>query len=707
MAMAQVPFVLHDEAATPDWRQFSFSDIPLATEGGQFDLAEVSDNTGLEVSDLVHQIGYDPSRSWSAGTPIENILKIGDIASSSTLANWTLRTIDDYVPIDLAGMRLSDIPLLNGESIHDLAFAIPELAGFKLSELRPAFDAVKSVIGLNDALNLSDVAIGDLNVELGSISLDVLDLSEYDLDSIPGIADAPFGDFVEFKDSFISEIPGLKFVPVAAFLTNLLGGGFLAKLDIVYGDKESNRTNTITGSYQEGFGVPCLQEDCAYLELTDKLDFPIPLMHGKQWISGKSQQVSGGEGFLKWVNGGKEPTGRHPFGEAFKVVLTNTDESQGRADFGIYFRVCVDLLFVSGCTPYFIGPFPWFSQKEKDTIFVGVDGVNASVPNGFPALPQHPGVPPELAAQVPELNQGGLGDTSFADPDCQTYNSVDFAALKRTIAKIESLGSGGALAVGIYLCNSDGCGRALGKYQFMTYRNDVKQVIRSKPGGREFITNIRDNKISISDIKAKLPFFFSLAEQNELFDRWIKQLLDQGYHQGIRGQDLVHYVMRRYGGGYAERGTKAYQDEKQKSTCTVTGDGKCHEKYVHPASGFRQTDRFGTCRPLGSCTRPHEGVDVGTPIGTPIKASNGGKVVYSARRGGYGIAVDIKHCDGRTTRYAHLNKSLVSVGQTVSQNQVIAHSGQTGLGSGPHLHFEIRDKNGIAVNPKIFIKEFN
>jgi hypothetical protein len=486
-AAAQVPLVEYQGAYTPNWSQFSFADIPPATEGGGFNIADIADSTGYSTGELVQLAGYDPSRSWSAGTSIDQILKLGDLGTSSTLANWTLKTISNYVPLDLGAIKLSELSLLRGERIEDLAFAIPGLAGLNLSQVRPVYDAVKSVVGLREAVNLADVKLGDLSFEIGDISLDVLDLSKYDLSQIPGIENASFGDFLNWKGSFISEIPGLKFVPVASFFLNLLGGGFLAKLDIVYGEKEANRTNTITGSYQEGFNVPCLQPNCAHLELTDAFDSPIPVMHGKQWISGKSQKVKGGKGFLKWVNGGKEPTGRHPFGDAFKVVLTKTEESKGKAEFSIYFRVCVNFLFVEGCTPYFIGPFPWFSQKEKDLIFVGIDGVDAAVPDGFPAIPQHPGIPPELAAQVPELNQGYLNeDTSFSDPDCQTYRGIDYAALKRTIAKIESRGSGGALAVGVYLCNSDGCGRALGKYQFMSYRSDVKQLIGAKPGGDRF-----------------------------------------------------------------------------------------------------------------------------------------------------------------------------------------------------------------------------
>ena len=74
--------------------------------------------------------------------------------------------------------------------------------------------------------------------------------------------------------------------------------------------------------------------------------------------------MPGGSGCLA----GQEPTGRHPFGQGFKVVLTDTDEASGLAEFGIYFRFSL----FCGTSPYIIGPFPWISQHEKDIIFLGL-----------------------------------------------------------------------------------------------------------------------------------------------------------------------------------------------------------------------------------------------------------------------------------------------------------------------------------------------
>lgn len=121
--------------------------------------------------------------------------------------------------------------------------------------------------------------------------------------------------------------------------------------------------------------------------------------------------------------------------------------------------------------------------------------------------------------------------------------------------------------------------------------------------------------------------------------------------------------------------------------------------YIKPISGGRQTSSFGTRRdPITGATATHNGVDWALPIGSSVVASNAGTVVCAGWVNGYGYAVYINHSDGRQTRYGHLSKVLVKTGQSVSQGERIALSGNTGRSTGPHVHFEIRI-NGKAVNP--------
>lgn len=121
--------------------------------------------------------------------------------------------------------------------------------------------------------------------------------------------------------------------------------------------------------------------------------------------------------------------------------------------------------------------------------------------------------------------------------------------------------------------------------------------------------------------------------------------------------------------------------------------------YVKPISGGRMTSGFGARkRPTKGASKFHKGVDWATPVGTAVKASSSGTVTRAGWGSGYGYCVYIRHPDGRETRYGHLSKVLVKNGQSVTQGQKIALSGNTGVSTGPHLHFEIL-VGGTQVNP--------
>lgn len=100
----------------------------------------------------------------------------------------------------------------------------------------------------------------------------------------------------------------------------------------------------------------------------------------------------------------------------------------------------------------------------------------------------------------------------------------------------------------------------------------------------------------------------------------------------------------------------------------------------------------------------HQGVDISSPLGTPIKASNPGVVIYSGNTiRGYGNLVILRHSEELVTLYAHNQMNLVTEGTWVEKGQIIGEVGQTGNASGPHLHFEVR-KNNKAVDPMLFLE---
>ena len=118
-------------------------------------------------------------------------------------------------------------------------------------------------------------------------------------------------------------------------------------------------------------------------------------------------------------------------------------------------------------------------------------------------------------------------------------------------------------------------------------------------------------------------------------------------------------------------------------------------------SSFRYTSGFG--RRWG---RAHEGIDMAGAHGSPILATADGTVVHAGWQSGYGNLVRIKHEFGIETRYGHLSKISVSVGEKVSRGDRIGDMGNTGRSTGTHLHYEVRT-NGAAMNPMTFIKAAN
>lgn len=103
--------------------------------------------------------------------------------------------------------------------------------------------------------------------------------------------------------------------------------------------------------------------------------------------------------------------------------------------------------------------------------------------------------------------------------------------------------------------------------------------------------------------------------------------------------------------------------------------------------------------PITGQERPHDGVDLAAPQGQPVVSALAGTVSFAGWQEDYGNMVVVDHPDGRQTRYAHLESIAVEAGQTVGRGQTLGQVGSTGLSTGPHLHFELRDAQGRATDP--------
>jgi murein DD-endopeptidase MepM/ murein hydrolase activator NlpD len=135
-----------------------------------------------------------------------------------------------------------------------------------------------------------------------------------------------------------------------------------------------------------------------------------------------------------------------------------------------------------------------------------------------------------------------------------------------------------------------------------------------------------------------------------------------------------------------------------------TPDGNALQKafLTTPVDFARISSHFSLNRkhPVLNRIRAHKGVDYAARTGTPVKATGNGEIAFLGRKGGYGQAIIIKHGDRYETVYAHLSryKSGLHEGSMVRQGEVIGYVGQTGLATGPHLHYEFRI-DGMHQNP--------
>ena len=368
-------------AEYPDWQRITFSRLNGSIESGEL----------LSQPSWDRAVGYYLSRIWDKWDSPAEFLKLGDF-QGSLVEGLNLEYIlnNSLTEIDINSIKLSALGLMRSQTIDSLVRAIPKLRNLRVGQVRP----ILALVGEDYAYN----QIGDLvDTSLGNLSFGRLNLNRYSLRSIPGLLGTPLSRFKGWKNSFLEEVPGLWDLPFNYLFGNgIFTAGLIAKADIAFGTAEAGLDNTISGSYEEGFSVPC-ETECAHVELGN---FAL----GKRWISGKYQKVKGGRGLLGLINGGKEPTGRHPFGKWAKVAVWETNESEGSVDTALFFRYCQKTWFVDlGCTPFFLGPIPFLSYHEKDNMIIGLlDGAGGSSDtNPIPPPPvENQPLPPKNASEL-------------------------------------------------------------------------------------------------------------------------------------------------------------------------------------------------------------------------------------------------------------------------------------------------------------------
>ena len=220
----------------------------------------------------------------------------------------------------------------------------------------------------------------------------------------------------------------------------------------------------------------------------------------------------------------------------------------------------------------------------------------------------------------------------------------------------------------------------------------INEIVRYN---KQVIDNLRQTRQELAEDKA------ALEEQNEALSA-SKQELEGQISESMKL--LAEYIKTEEGKQAEYDAIKA--EEEALDGLIAAAEEKARELglddivgtvggYAWPCNGIRWiTSLFGGRQsPGGIGSTNHKGVDIGTPMGTPILAAKNGTVTWSSWKGGYGECIIINHGKGNSTLYGHLSGYNVKTGDTVTQGQVIGYSGSTGNSTGPHLHFGIMENN--------------
>jgi hypothetical protein len=485
----------------PDWEQMGFSAFsPIASSGS------------VKVDGEI--------RSWKQGQTPDQYLQLGDVDELRPDL-LTLEAIEQGTKEDQSQKSLAEFPLAGRQAVARLAAIVPGLGNRRVKDVPP----LKALIGSQRGNVNQTVNQAASNPQTGQLTLNQIDLSPYPISSIPNLGQVPLGYFEEWNKAYIKEVTGLKDLPLASYPMPLLEEGEVARIDAVWGTAEKRRNRTVSGGYNVGFKVPCKDQKCPYIELDDLEEAGRNYrasFEGLSWISGKYQKVSGGSGCLKGINGGKEPTGRHPYGQAFKVSVEEPDEATNTVNTALYFR------FKSWCgaTPYFVGPVPFLDYQVNNGIFLGRDKESSG----------------EFIAVK--------ATTSASIAQSSSDKEVEVERIAAAIAKMSEAAYGNFSPL-----ISDGThrGRLLGRYGFLSYAPAVVQAVSSVRGGQDWLN--RAILLPAPDLEA-MKQYFPPALQEQLLASVLKQKLAQAQQEidpqtgePFAGSRLVERVAQKYAFG--------------------------------------------------------------------------------------------------------------------------------------------------------------
>ena len=337
-------------ANAPDWNTLTFATLPKLS-----------------------QAGVVGTRSWQQGQALDQVLTLGDFASTFRLQDLNLFAIALATQTAPAAVKLSDFKLFKQQTLMGLAQAMPELSQEPINKVVLLRDRLQIVFPRPDLNRTLAEVIAD-DPQLGTVNFTNFDLSRYTLNDVPGLLTVPLQHLQSWQFALIDDIPALKDLPWSGFPGAPKVDGLIATVQM---PQTIGSTTSISGSDVAGLQVPCNQAFCTSIQLNG-----VEPLHQALWLSG-SQFVDGGHGKGAQLNDGKEPTGRYVFGEAFKVVLSKVTKESAQTS--LYFRVCQAVEGEQACSPYAVGPIPFLNYRPGDGMVIGTVAATPVAPTATPS----------------------------------------------------------------------------------------------------------------------------------------------------------------------------------------------------------------------------------------------------------------------------------------------------------------------------------
>lgn len=222
---------------------------------------------------------------------------------------------------------------------------------------------------------------------------------------------------------------------------------------------------------------------------------------------------------------------------------------------------------------------------------------------------------------------------------------------------------------------------------------DIQKIWSKNDRLPEWINALTFNpKIIESDIKYLYWFGSATADSYEF------NYVTQAY-LGINDPLMGYAIRVSYAGD--DKGNHIFNDDIDKPYGAMIVFSEHAEPVIRISSGFGYRDIEVNGEDHSG---QHAGIDIPLPEGTALTAVAAGIVVFSDYQSGYGYVIKIQHDDGYMSIYGHCNALFKDKDERVEVGEVIAASGNTGRSTGPHLHFELRNENGIPVDPMEYIR---